>query len=151
MKRHTEFKYSGIGKRLKKIRNHFELTQEEIAEKLGISTDTYLRNERNHHNPGNRTLHLLFKEFNISLNWLLMGHGEMFRDDQIEYEQIKQFITNSPPELIDFIQAMSQVPLLYHEQMAQFQKFMMNNKELFASLPQQATLTHNGGKPSLKN
>jgi len=42
----------------------------------------------------------------------------------------------------------SQVPLLYHEQMSHFHKFVMKNKALFPQ-PEQAALPDNGGNPAL--
>jgi transcriptional regulator with XRE-family HTH domain len=150
MRKFNEFKLTGVGKRLKEIRKHFNLTQEEIAKKLEMTADGYLRNERDHNHPGYQTMDILFREFKVSLDWLLMGHGEMLHYDKIEYDQLKDFITDSPQELIDLIRAMSQVPLLYHEQMTHFHRFMMNNKELLVPI-QKSALSDNDGDPALKH
>ncbi len=135
MRDYRDFVLAGVGKRLREVRDHFKLSQKEIAKKLEISTDSYLRNERDLNHPGYKTLSLLSKEFNVSMDWILLGHGEMFRFDKTEVDRMRQFLAGLPPELNRLVKAMSQVPLLYHEQMTHFYRFMQENKELFVPPP----------------
>ena len=72
------------GKKLKNIRKHFKLTQEEMAARLGIAVRSYAAYEREENNPPYSMLVLLCKEHNISLNWFVADIGEMFNVPKFE-------------------------------------------------------------------
>ena len=54
-----------IGEKLKEIRTRRFLTQEELAEKAGVSHSTIVNIERNHAEPQFRTIRKLAKALNI--------------------------------------------------------------------------------------
>ena len=69
------------GKRLKNLRQVLKLTQEELGAKLGISKQFYSNIETDRTVLNNDKLVLLFKYYNVNLNYLLCGFGDMFNDN----------------------------------------------------------------------
>jgi transcriptional regulator with XRE-family HTH domain len=66
------------GERLKKIRRKLGLSQTELGEKLGFSKQ-YLSNiEADRNLMNNDKLVKLLVDFNVNINYLLAGVGEMF-------------------------------------------------------------------------
>ena len=68
------------GKRLKAIRQVLNLTQEEMGIKLGISKQFYSNIETDRALLNNDKLVLLYKYYNVNLNYLIMGCGSMFNE-----------------------------------------------------------------------
>ena len=68
---------SGVAARMKIVREEQHITKSEMAAKLGITPSAYNRNESGQSIPGFLSMHYLQKEMNISLDWLLFGHGPM--------------------------------------------------------------------------
>ena len=68
------------GKRLKKIRQALKLTQEELGQRLGISKQFYSNIETDRTLLNNEKIVLLFKYFNVNLNYLLCGYGSAFNN-----------------------------------------------------------------------
>lgn len=73
--------------RIKKLRKKLGLTQQQFADKLGISRGNIATYETRDGSPGNSVINLICREFNVSENWLRTGEGEMFiqqsRTDEI--------------------------------------------------------------------
>ena len=63
---------------LKVERAKKDLTQEELGAKLGISKQFYSNIETDRTLLNNEKIVLLFKYYNVNLNYLLCGFGEMF-------------------------------------------------------------------------
>ena len=72
------------GKRLKNIRQSLKLTQDELGAKLGISKQFYSNIETDRTLLNNEKLVLLFKDYNVNLNYLLGGILPMFNDNKKE-------------------------------------------------------------------
>lgn len=74
--------------RIKKIRKHFDLTQQVFAEKLGTSQNVLANWESGRRNPSASAINNICKTFNVNEDWLRNGVGDMFielsRDEQIE-------------------------------------------------------------------
>lgn len=73
--------------RIQKVRKHFKLSQEEISAQIGISYRAYSSYERGDRKPSYEFLELFFNIFNVNLNWLIVGQGEMFNAPK--YEDVK--------------------------------------------------------------
>lgn len=73
--------------RLKKLRKALDLTQQEFADRIGISRGNIATYETRDGNPGNSVINLICREFNVNDEWLRTGKGEMFvqrsRDDEL--------------------------------------------------------------------
>lgn len=64
--------------RLKKLRKALDLTQQEFADRIGISRGNIATYETRDGSPGNSVINLICREFNVNETWLRTGAGEMF-------------------------------------------------------------------------
>lgn len=64
--------------RLKRLRKALNLTQQEFADRIGISRGNIATYETRDGSPGNSVINLICREFNVSKTWLRTGEGEMF-------------------------------------------------------------------------
>ena len=69
------------GKRLKNIRQALNLTQAEFGARLNISKQFYSNIETDRTLLNNEKLVLLFKDYNVNLNYLLGGQLPMFNNN----------------------------------------------------------------------
>ena len=78
-----------LNERLKKLRRYLDLTQQELADKIGMKRNTIANYETNRNEPSNAVISLICKEFNVNEIWLRTGEGEMFteetKDEQLSY------------------------------------------------------------------
>lgn len=73
-----EKKFTDLGSRLKKIRKTLRLKQDEMADLLDIS-GCYISNiENGSGNPGVEFFYKISEKFNVSLDYLFHGIGDMF-------------------------------------------------------------------------
>jgi transcriptional regulator with XRE-family HTH domain len=72
MARGDEF-VTTFGRRLKEARTHRQLTQSEVADKLGIDFTTISKYENNKSQPDNDILRELAGIYEVSLDWLITG------------------------------------------------------------------------------
>lgn len=77
--------------RIKKLRKALDLTQQEFADRLGISRGNIATYETRDGNPGDAVISLICREFNVSEAWLRTGEGEMFIK-QTRNEEIAAFM-----------------------------------------------------------
>lgn len=67
-----------MGERLKKIRKTLDITQQQLADKLGVSRSNIAGYEAGRNEPGDAFISLFCKLYNINEVWLRYGTGEMF-------------------------------------------------------------------------
>lgn len=67
-----------IGERIKTLRKELGLTLEKLGEKLGVTKSSLSMIENGKANPGEQTILLVCREFNVNEEWLRNGTGEMF-------------------------------------------------------------------------
>lgn len=63
--------------RIKKIRTHYELTQQQFADQLGVSKQNVVNYECRNKMPSQSAIVNICKTFNVNESWLLTGEGEM--------------------------------------------------------------------------
>jgi transcriptional regulator with XRE-family HTH domain len=130
-----------------------------MASRLGLTSSGYYKNETGENSLSIVTLHRLWEHFGISLDWLFFDEEPKYRKDrkvrekeleqaaaelkrQLEAERSKKKGVQGTagdfevkPEMWELLEAMARVPMLYHNMMYHFQKFKVENKELFGSPP----------------
>jgi DNA-binding XRE family transcriptional regulator len=70
-----------VNHRISMIRQHFELSQKQFGEKLGIQSATISHIEKNIHRPNFDVVASILATYReINPYWLLLGEGKMFLD-----------------------------------------------------------------------
>ncbi len=84
---------SDIGKRLQELRRFLGLRQKEMAQAIGLNPG-YLSELENglKENPGIGTLYKISTQYNVSLDYLVHGIGDMFLPDKDSDEKRRQSI-----------------------------------------------------------
>ena len=67
-----------LGERIKKLRKELDLTQQKLADRLGVKHNTIALIESGKRNTSDQLLFSVCREFNVSEEWLRNGDGEMF-------------------------------------------------------------------------
>lgn len=73
----NEFNYLKIGERLKKLRKYFDLTQEQVAEILGLGRDAIIKIEKGERKISSEELKNFSKLYFISMEELVSGEKEV--------------------------------------------------------------------------
>lgn len=66
---------TGLGKRISDLRQDHDMTQDDLADRIGVTGSTIQRWETGQTKIDPDGLLKLSKEFNVSVDWLLMGVG----------------------------------------------------------------------------
>lgn len=64
--------------RIQQIRKTAKMTQDEFAEKIGVSKNFVWMIEKGERVPSDRTVKDICREFKVNYEWLTEGTGEMF-------------------------------------------------------------------------
>ncbi len=70
----------GLGKRIKMVRQHLIISQSEFGKAIGKRHVDISKYERNEILPNAETLCRIFAKYDVNINWLLSGLGQMFID-----------------------------------------------------------------------
>lgn len=84
-----------LKERIKKLRKALNLTQQEFADRLGISRGNIATYETREGSPGSSVINLMCREFNVSETWLRTGEGDMFVElpkNEVLAAQIENFL-----------------------------------------------------------
>lgn len=65
--------------RIKKMRKELDLTQQKLADKLGVQRNTIAMYEMGRTLPSDAIILSICREFNVNESWLRTGEGEMFK------------------------------------------------------------------------
>lgn len=71
--------------RVKKIRNHLDMTQQDFADRIGLRRNSLSQIETGTNGVTEQTIKAICREYNVNEEWLRTGEGEMFMqtDDDI--------------------------------------------------------------------
>lgn len=122
----TELKQS-IGNRLRKVRESLGYTQEQIVSYFDIGRANYSRMEKGEISPGPTVLFTMRGEFNVSLDWLVSGEGEMFSRSTTAKSERLDFGSDSA-EVWDLLEFMVRIPMVKHAVLAFFSEYRVKNK-----------------------
>lgn len=67
-----------MNNRIRTLRKHLDLTQQEFAQKIGSSQNILANYETGRRNPSNSVINNICKTFHVREEWLRNGEGEMF-------------------------------------------------------------------------
>ena len=71
-----------VVKNIKKLRKEYNLTQQQLAEKIGVGRSTIALVESGRTNPTEHFLHSISRELGIRLEWIKTSQGKMHKDDR---------------------------------------------------------------------
>ena len=74
--------------RIQQIRKTVGMTQDEFAEKIGLSKNFVWMIEKGERIPSERTIKDICRTFKVNYTWLVHGSGEMFEDDDGDAQAI---------------------------------------------------------------
>ena len=99
--------------RIKEIRNHFGLTQQEFADKIKVKRNTVATYEMGRSTPSDSAIALICKEFNVNEAWLRTGEGEMLKK-RTRNQELAAFVNDVMEDVNDsfkqrFILALSKL------------------------------------------
>ena len=83
-----------IQERFRVLREFWKLSQRQMALKASVTVGAWQNYENGSNVPGGQVLSNL-GQMGVNLNWLILGHGEMFRADSVDSEEVGARI---PPE-----------------------------------------------------
>lgn len=91
--------------RIKQIRKHFNMSQAEFGQRVGVKGNTIGNYEIGLRAPSDAVIFSICREFNISETWLRTGEGEMVEhtDEDTELAKILGQIAGSNDTLIKAI------------------------------------------------
>ena len=93
-----------VNERLALARKTLKLTQRELAEKISVTTGFIASMELGDRKVNPRIMKLVSSFFNVNLQWLETGEGEMFYDDmEKEIEEIISLYKRLNPFFRKFI------------------------------------------------
>jgi transcriptional regulator with XRE-family HTH domain len=67
-----------MNERLKRLRRYLDLTQQELADRIGSKRTTIAKYETGDNVPSSAVIYSICREFNVNEEWLLSGNGDMF-------------------------------------------------------------------------
>ncbi len=121
-----------IGKRIKKTRRRLKLQQREFAKSLGIAHSYISKIETGNANPGPSLFLGLSKEFDISIEYLFTGSGDMFRKHAVidgdKFEHID--LANDLQSIDDLVWLMEHSPFVKNTVLGFGLKFAAENEAL---------------------
>ncbi|MFP4041880.1 MAG: helix-turn-helix domain-containing protein [Bacteroidales bacterium] len=93
-----------FGKRLRKLRNEAELTQEELAKKIGVSRATVAGYETKGKEPPYSTLQKLSDVLGCSTDYLLGRTNERKSPERVKEEYENKYKIDNPKEIKELLE-----------------------------------------------
>jgi len=90
-----------IGIRFKNIRNLLKKSQEELAAELGVTKQAISNIENSKSMPGMTTLRKLLVDYDISLNYLIGGIGDIFTQKDKTFQTLRKSLIKEVEQLLD--------------------------------------------------
>jgi transcriptional regulator with XRE-family HTH domain len=124
-----------FGVRVRNIRKSLNLTQKDFSEKLNMSIQTLSDIERSKTYPCYDFFYNLLKKHRVSLNYLLLGEGNMFlpldkSSSEKKHFGLKEFIYRGDNEDVrDFLEHFFRSKIVYYNILGIYQK-LKNEEEL---------------------
>ncbi len=85
-----------LGTRLKEARLNNELSQEDVAEVIGIHPVTISKYERDVQDPNTKTLSALAEIYKVSIDWLINEHSKFIYLNLNENEKVMRLVMSYP-------------------------------------------------------
>lgn len=127
MKNEKRFDLKVIGNRLKSVREELRLTINGIREITGISKSHISEMENGIKRASLKYLVALAENFNVNINWLLTGRGNMFKAG---IELNMDFGTEDNKLIEEMIFYLNNANIVRHDLMRYFIQYKRENREI---------------------
>ena len=97
--------------RLRAIREALKMSQAAFSKEVEVSLPTYVRYEATLMMPKVHILSLLIEKFNVNVEWLLTGQGDMFKPKEDPSFQKGKKILIQDPRYIELLELM-EIPII---------------------------------------
>lgn len=91
-----------MGDRLRQLRKHLGMNQIDFAESLGLKQGSYSDLERGKSGLSNHVKMLLSEKYNVNIDWLVNGEGNMFTGEPKEVNSSSNIIILNINKLVDY-------------------------------------------------
>lgn len=106
--------------RIQQIRKTVGMTQDEFAEKIGLSKNFVWMIEKGERVPSERTIKDICRTFKVNYTWLVHGSGEMFEDDDGDAQAIIEAALNGQCQFArDTLVKLAKMDIKYWEMLAE--------------------------------
>ena len=106
--------------RIQQIRKTVGMTQDEFAEKIGLSKNFVWMIEKGERIPSERTIKDICRTFKVNYTWLVHGSGEMFEDDDGDAQAIIEAALNGQCQFArDTLVKLAKMDTKYWEMLAE--------------------------------
>lgn len=127
----NENKTESFGFRVRKIRESLHLLQTDFAAKINMHSSYLSEIETGHRKVGQKIILKIASEFNVNLNWLLMGKGPMFIEDDEARDNLKwQDFGEQAQDMKELFQYCKESKLVRLHVTAYAKKFLLKYEEL---------------------
>jgi len=122
-----------IGTRLRRLRDSLGMTQADMVKYFDVCRANYSRIEQGKVGPNPHIMHILKTNFNISLNWLVTGEGEMHPPKRNKPGRA-MYLANDSEELKDLVRLMKKIPMVKHAILGYYLEYKFKNIEIIRDL-----------------
>lgn len=110
-----------VGERMKVVRKDIGITQKEMAEKVGIASNTLAQNEGGSRNPSEPVIRAICREFSVSYDWLKNGVEPMYMPkEEAAKDKIERLMDGDNEFVKAVFRELADLPLEQWEQIEAF-------------------------------
>lgn len=91
-----------MNERIKALRKALGLTQQELADKIGLKRNSFANYETGRNTPIDAVIVSICREFNVNEEWLRTGNGEMFNQRSTD-EELAYIVGSAIPAASDYV------------------------------------------------
>jgi len=119
-----------IGQRINEVRKKLRLPQKEMAITLQIAPSYLCEIEKGNSNPGPELFVRLASEYNVNMNYLFTGNGEMFSDAPLKIKK-QEFDINEDIDTLEKINWLYEKSVVFRGMLiSQVNKILYQEKEM---------------------
>lgn len=119
-----------IGLRLQEVRKKLNLLQKDFAKTLDISNASLSEMEAGNAKPRFELLYNITKKYNVNVNYLLHGEGEIFMTDEISRQSGIEFSQGNKDFFKEFIYYFNCSHLVRTAMMNYFRAYILEKEKL---------------------
>lgn len=123
----NETDLAAVGERIKLIRRKLNLKQKDLAHLLNISGASLSEIEKGKYFPNFEIVKTLNRQFNINLNYIFFGEGEMLiRPGSVTWPRLEELASNSE-DIRKFIYYFEQSAIFRYDQLSKAEDFLLDH------------------------